>query len=139
MSLLRYCALYSTLEDSLPSEVMQRGHLSTFLPHHQLPALWFLPPTSQMICFRFFADVLALNPGMIARHSNLHCAEDCILVCRGWRIAYNSLLNMYAKSGRADLAEGVYQGMLLQGPLPNKNTVNSTIAAFATVRGSYIV
>lgn len=67
------------------------------------------------------------------------CAKDRILVCRGWRIAYNSLLNLHAKSGRADLAEGVYQGMLLQGPSPNKNTVNSTIVAFATVRGSHLV
>lgn len=54
--------------------------------------------------------------------------------CRGWRIAYNSLLNLHAKTGSAKLAESVYQEMLVQGPVPDKNSINSTIAAFAAVR-----
>lgn len=55
-------------------------------------------------------------------------------LCRGWGIAYNSLLSLHAKTGQAEQAENVYQGMLLHGPSPNRNSINSTIAAFAAVR-----
>ena len=53
--------------------------------------------------------------------------------CRGWRIAYNSLLNLHAKTGSAEQAEEVYQAMLLNGPCPDSNSANTTIAAFAVV------
>ena len=60
--------------------------------------------------------------------------SDVHYFCRGWGIAYNSLLNLHAKTGQAEQAENVYQGMLLHGPSPNRNSINSTIAAFAAVR-----
>ena len=59
---------------------------------------------------------------------------DLHYVCRGWGIAYNSLLSLHAKTGQAEQAENVYQGMLLHGPSPNRNSINSTIEAFAAVR-----
>lgn len=65
-------------------------------------------------------------------------AEAKCCFCRGWQIAYNSLLHLHAKTGRAEQAEAVYQGMLLHGPCPDKNSANSAIAAFASVRTSYV-
>lgn len=54
---------------------------------------------------------------------------------RGWRIAYNTLLNLHAKSGQAAAAEALYQGMAANGPRPDRVSMNTTIAAHAQARG----
>lgn len=54
-------------------------------------------------------------------------------VCRDWLVAYNSLLNLHAKSRQASAAEAVYQGMLHNGPKPDSISVNALIAAHAEV------
>lgn len=62
---------------------------------------------------------------------SLGASIDCM--CRDWRVAYNALLNVYAKSGQASAAEAVYQAMLINGPRPDSISVNTTIAAHAQV------
>lgn len=53
--------------------------------------------------------------------------------CRGWRIAYNAVLNLHAKCGHPSRAEATYKGMLSHGPAPDDVSVNCTIAAHAHV------
>ena len=57
-------------------------------------------------------------------------------VGRGWRVAFNALLNLYAKSGQAARAEATYRGMLRGGPPPDRVSINTTIAAHAQVGGA---
>jgi pentatricopeptide repeat protein len=53
--------------------------------------------------------------------------------CRGWRVAYNAVLNLHAKTAEASRAEAVFQSMLSHGPAPDGISINSVIAAHAEV------
>jgi pentatricopeptide repeat protein len=55
----------------------------------------------------------------------------CVWRGRGWRIAYNALLNLHAKAGQAAEAEALFQGMLAAGPHPDRVSINTTISAHA--------
>jgi len=53
--------------------------------------------------------------------------------CRGWIVAYNSLLNGCAKSGVMAAAEEVMKGMQEEGPSPDVTSYNTIISGYAKV------
>lgn len=65
--------------------------------------------------------------------SSCHGNSDLRSVCRGWIVAYNSLLNGCAKSGVMAAAEEVMKGMQEEGPSPDVTSYNTLISGYAKV------